>query len=213
MNKIKLFKWGYRVKKWKVDFSIDYQVKVAPYTGDTATAHVEGVLIITATQTDEREMVCSVGGYTFTGYVAVTGSWSDTLGRSGTDFSAAIALDILDDLNATAYGIAGNHHYLRKSDDSYLPSINLTIFLDSSDAFWENPGTIGNGNAFFPLDTISGTMDGEALPMFLNSSNDAIAFSGTIAVTPYEFWPYNPDDGGGNIWDSASGAQLRDPLL
>jgi hypothetical protein len=28
-------------------------------------------------------------------------------------------------------------------------------------------------------------------------------------MTPAEYWPYDPEDGGGPIYDTATGAQLR----
>jgi hypothetical protein len=34
-------------------------------------------------------------------------------------------------------------------------------------------------------------------------------YSGTVEVKPQEYWPYDPEDGLGPIYDSATGAQLR----
>ncbi len=33
----------------------------------------------------------------------------------------------------------------------------------------------------------------------------------SIEIVPEEYWPYDPGDGGGPIWDASTGAQLRDP--
>lgn len=34
----------------------------------------------------------------------------------------------------------------------------------------------------------------------------------SIVLNPIEYWPYDPGDGGGPIWNSTSGAQIRDPF-
>jgi hypothetical protein len=51
-------------------------------------------------------------------------------------------------------------------------------------------------------------MDGLTLPSWLYGQFAPIT-SGSITVTPSEYWPYDPGDGGGPIYDSVTGAQLR----
>jgi hypothetical protein len=68
----------------------------------------------------------------------------------------------------------------------------------------------GNGAAIL---TLSGggsaggtiTIDGTNVPSFINPSTTA----GSVIITPAEYWPYDPGDGGGPIYNSTTGAQLR----
>jgi hypothetical protein len=39
--------------------------------------------------------------------------------------------------------------------------------------------------------------------------DDLVTITGSIVVSPYEYWPHDPGDGGGPVWDSATGALLR----
>jgi hypothetical protein len=49
------------------------------------------------------------------------------------------------------------------------------------------------------------TIDGTNVPSFINPSTTA----GSVIITPAEYWPYDPGDGGGPIYNSTTGAQLR----
>ena len=46
--------------------------------------------------------------------------------------------------------------------------------------------------------------DGITVPAFLFNAD-----SGSLSISIHEYWPYDPSDGGGPIYDSATGAQLR----
>lgn len=52
------------------------------------------------------------------------------------------------------------------------------------------------------------TVDGIVLPSYFQSNFNPPT-AGSIAITPTEYWPYDPGDGGGPIYDSTTGAQLR----
>ena len=52
-------------------------------------------------------------------------------------------------------------------------------------------------------------MDGLTLPSWLYGQFAPIT-SGSITVTASEYWPYDPNDGGGPIYSTTTGAQLRD---
>jgi hypothetical protein len=41
-----------------------------------------------------------------------------------------------------------------------------------------------------------------------NIATEVVGYTGSL--TAIEYWPYDPEDGGGPIYDSATGAQLRD---
>lgn len=36
------------------------------------------------------------------------------------------------------------------------------------------------------------------------------SFDSSVTMSPAEWWPYDPDDGGGAIYDTATGAQIRE---
>lgn len=68
----------------------------------------------------------------------------------------------------------------------------------------------GNGGVITTLNGfgLSGgtiSIDGITVPSFFYPDTA----SGAITITPDEYWPYDPGDGGGPIYDSATGAQLR----
>lgn len=55
---------------------------------------------------------------------------------------------------------------------------------------------------------------GFAIPLynFVAPEPGAFAYTATISVSPLNYWGYDPGDGLGPIWDTATGAQLRDPF-
>jgi hypothetical protein len=92
---------------------------------------------------------------------------------------------------------------VQKVDEVYYPSLYLS--------YTNGAGLIGTSLVEQP-DQVSGgtiTMDGLELPSLLYGYFAPIT-SGSITVTPSEYWPYDPGDGGGPIYDSATGAQLRE---
>jgi hypothetical protein len=68
----------------------------------------------------------------------------------------------------------------------------------------------GNGGVITTLSGLGSsggtiTIDGLTVPSFLYPNTS----TGSIIIEPAEYWPYNPGDGKGPIYDSATGAQLR----
>jgi len=85
------------------------------------------------------------------------------------------------------------------------------------------PGTVGSDAAkgileFSPvlgglgLPTITGTMDGYSIPIYYDATSfPPTSFTFTsFDLSPAEYWPY-ANSGGLPIWDTITGAQLRDP--
>lgn len=73
---------------------------------------------------------------------------------------------------------------LLRHDDLFYPAIAVNFFepINLSSAYDTNTGTI------------SAQVDPDP---------------GAMSITPHEWWPYDPNDGGGPIYDSTTGAQLR----
>lgn len=92
---------------------------------------------------------------------------------------------------------------VQKQEDLYFP------YLDTS--FSGLGGGIGTafveGGDYFSGGSI--VMDGITLPSYLVNASGSTASSGSITITASEYWPYDPRDGGGPIYDSATGEQLR----
>jgi hypothetical protein len=102
---------------------------------------------------------------------------------------------------AAPFGILMFNEGVQKVDELYYPSLSL--------GYTNGAGFIGTSQVE-PGSTSGGTiiMDGLTLPSWLFGQFAPIT-SGSITITPDEYWPYDPGDGGGPIYDSATGAQLR----
>lgn len=90
---------------------------------------------------------------------------------------------------------------VQEVDELYYPSLDL--------AYTNGAGGIGTSpveSASTPGGTI--IMDGLTLPSWLYGNFGTPTF-GSITVTPSEYWPYDPGDGKGPIYNSTTGAQLR----
>lgn len=88
----------------------------------------------------------------------------------------------------------------------YYPSLSL--------GYVNGAGSIGTFLTELPDGDIPGgtiIMDGITLPSYFQSNLYPTngPSSGSITITASEYWPYDPGDGGGPIYDSATGAQLR----
>jgi hypothetical protein len=72
-------------------------------------------------------------------------------------------------------------------------------------AFYGTNGIVTNSAIFFgDLIPINIDFDGITVPAFLLNTD-----SGSLSISIHEYWPYDPGDGGGPIYNSATGAQLR----
>ena len=57
--------------------------------------------------------------------------------------------------------------------------------------------------------------DGITVPGFFKNTDSAgqpVVGNGSLSISIHEYWPYDPGDGGGPIYDSDTGAQLRGNL-
>lgn len=95
---------------------------------------------------------------------------------------------------------------VQEVDELYYPSLSLG-YVNGAGSIQTSLTEFG-GN--IPGGTI--TMDEIELPSYFQSilyPNNGPS-SGSITITASEYWPYDPGDGGGPIYDSGTGAQLRD---
>jgi hypothetical protein len=89
---------------------------------------------------------------------------------------------------------------VEKSTDLFYPYIDISfdVGLAGSIGLFQAEGVESVEGQFI-------TIDGVPLPSYCNGD----VVSGSISVSASHYWPYDPGDGGGPIYDSATGAQLR----
>ena len=90
---------------------------------------------------------------------------------------------------------------VQEVEELYYPSLSLGYtngagFIGTS---LVEPGSVSGGTII---------MDGLTLPSWLFGQFAPIT-SGSITITASEYWPYDPGDGKGPIYDSVTGEQLR----
>jgi hypothetical protein len=91
---------------------------------------------------------------------------------------------------------------VQEVEELYYPSLSVSYSNGAGIV-----GTVG----VEPQGQVSGgtiTMDGLSIPSLIYGQFNPI-ISGSITITASEYWPYDPNDGGGPIYDSTTGAQLR----
>jgi len=196
-----VFAWAYRVKKWKASFNISV-VFLSGFL--TRTDNYYGDIIFTHDAADENALACSVEWNQIipAGEQAINGTWTDNGGGSGTFVTAQAVFRLLT--TATKPG-GGTAKYLRDSSDNYVPSFELQIQpVDSGGFGGMDAITIAGSPA------ISLTVDGVASSIY--PAGTTTSWTGSVTLDPYEWWEHDPGDGGGPIWDSSDGSELRDPF-
>jgi hypothetical protein len=56
------------------------------------------------------------------------------------------------------------------------------------------------------------TFDGRSWPSNVTVNSASVSFTGSAAVSPETFWPYDPGDGGGPIYNTTTGDAIRNPF-
>ena len=217
VTKEDLFKWLYRVKGWRVTANYTYVIDA----GDGIDVTVSAVFDFLRSEADETVFVCQSPELDESKFEALVGTW--------VQHNPFPAPDVTGDLQATArlrigvvtndvpvYGISDTAHWYRNDDDeNYIPSLLLEIpvfdTVDPTVPFGTVANYIFTGYPGVPS-SFTGSIDGNPLTIVLTSPSNSNSLAGTLTIEPYEFWPYDPGDGDGPVWDSATGAELRDPF-
>ena len=86
-------------------------------------------------------------------------------------------------------------------NEQFYPSVIAFISVDGTRF----------GTASIPTAAAFGTATINDIEFNLTTGDESVVpgYSATITITPEEYWPYDPNDGGGPIYDSTTGAQLR----
>ena len=174
-----LLRWYWVVKRWTVSAT----VSGLDFRGDPATDSIEATFFngntLLPELTVESQLVC----------------------RRSVFFS-----------NETETSLFGIQLFSNVQKQENLDFPNLSLYFPYLDLSFTGLGG-GIGTAFVEGgDYFSGwsiVMDGITLPSYLFNASGSTVSDGAITITPSEYWPYDPGDGGGPIYDSATGEQLR----
>lgn len=234
-----LFKWVYRVKKWRIEFDISFDNDLV-FTGGTSVGSYAGTRVLGSTgggaspAASEKEMACNYYGdlnYTYSSSnesrtvvvelppdppdtSACTGEVSLKFGVSqltyeGTDPDYGVVTDLQRWLRLEADVVGGNVPF----DVDYIIELILTISSNDSEPI-STCYRLGGVDYTYDLSGVECTMDGFTIPVYniYVGGTASQSSTGTISITPEEYWEYDPDDGLGPIYDSSDGSQLRDPF-
>jgi hypothetical protein len=202
--------WLWRIKKFQAQGTLDVYYLNDPdppiqYSVTFGPFDINNVNIAS-----ETNKVCDCGG--FYGF-----EQSANYGENGSTGDYSIAVEIASRQEMwinypktprRALGLAGQR--LRKSLDNKF-FIPVLINVDIIDTNQEQSLTNGSDSAVEegedkPLSwQITDSLGSISKPFRYGSSS----ITGTFEITPFEYWPYDPNDGLGPIYDSTTGEQLR----
>lgn len=217
-------RYSYRVRKWKVeieaDWNVDFTKEVdgipAPMLlNTTATINAEAIME-DLTRTTEIQLACAINtNVTRSSPVTAVGT-ADTTGRPpGVVFTE----DVFITAQMQCLNLLSGDRYFRTVDDDYLPRFRFRVALDipvsgfglglGLDSYLTEDAIIVDFDS--PAKTFeAGFVDQETARVYditYNSRNVA------VSVTPYEFWEYDPEDGGGPVYETTTdNPPLRDPF-
>ena len=174
-----LLRWYWLVKRWTVSAT----VSGLKFGGDPATDSIETTFFngntLSPELTVESQLVCRRSVF-----------------FSNETESSLFFIELFSDV--------------QKQENLDFPDLSL-YFPFLSFSFSGLGGGIGTafveGGDYFSGGSI--VMDGITSPSYLFNASGSTVSDGAITITPSEYWPYDPGDGGGPIYDSATGEQLR----
>lgn len=212
------FEFFRRVKTWKIDYNIALLGTFDDGLGwiaDIEIAAISGSLLLTwtghFTRTDERYLECFNTTIDET-YSTFSGTASHVNAASITvipdppyneDVNVSGSLRMFQELPGTKA--------LKRNDTSYFPQFDvafaLRVPIPSAPVLGgEVLGTNSLDNASFS--DITWSFNGGTFPAQISCIDAAPTC--ILTLVPHEWWEYDPGDG--PVWNSSTGAQLRDPF-
>lgn len=206
-----LFEWEKRVKFWKIT-GTGGLAEIGSASGPDVIASVSGVTTADggAAFASESEYACEEPVLT-----AQSINYDYQENDEGGYAEATIQVDFsIFDPNLYL-GTINRAIVFDTATGLYYPYINLTW-----SAFCENDAPAGKEISSNIADTsgdgsMTVTFFGKPLTFYwlVVTDTDGVADPiSTIDVSPGEWWPYNPLDGGGPVWSDLDGSMLRDPF-
>jgi hypothetical protein len=114
--------------------------------------------------------------------------------------------------------LGSSHTWTFELNITNSPFFQTTLDVDIGPIllwYFESDGATSN-LVINPIDTSGQSVSGELKILFLNKqfttdiySADNALVSVDSTITAIEYWPYDPQDGGGPIYNSSTGAQIR----
>lgn len=220
-----LFKWWYRAKVWEIKFTV---TATASASNSDSSASVSGFseitrdFILNPTITDESYYTCKVPNSN-TGSISAFDE-DDDIGVDSTS-NAFIEISALTNFNIFANSSEPVYYH----DGQYYPNILSSLIIRATAGTFDGDGSASSVKTLFynavavPPDislTTPFTIDGitsevESFMQQEDIDDGGTAITsisiGSIVISIKEYWPYDPGDGGGPIWDSSTGDQLRSP--
>lgn len=219
-----VFKWYYRVKVWEFTVVINLSTSVTS-TDSAATATLPGPI----NEDTHLELVSFTSEARFS--VDYPVSIVDDLADSDhQEDIGANSSSIADVSYSTSFTSLRFLHNVVTYDELYYPGFIMAMDMSANGQFFAVDGFKTKGRAvssqYFGetgMTTVPVTIDGINFDVnwFGEDGEGGESTLGSITVNcdfvsitlnPKEYWPYNPGDGGGPVWDQDSGIQLRDPF-
>lgn len=223
-------KWFWRVKKWRSVFTASFKqgFPFASGTYTTTNAIVDAILGPwvkvdlgqPTTISTEKELVCSGSLFYFDlNYDSVTnavingGSFTgdEIITISPTTASPELLLKEVYDVGSENLAIGLSFNFI-----AFLPWAFISPYGSGVSTGTKSEGIVQVPIGFPPFETLSdatllrklpnaGQIDGVFFD--LNAEDDVA--NASLIITPAEYWEYDPNDGGGPIYDKETGEQLR----
>lgn len=205
-------RWHWRIKKWRVEVDVQFR-----WDSPEDITHIQDVffadnIVNNVVATDEKQKVCDAGY--FAGSKSVYADEEDPL-NTLYDWTCSVAIGKQQmawvNYPTTPELKVALSQSVRISSDKTTYYIPVVIDLQMRGLDFIQPYLSGqlfdeNQGADTPLTwSIDDGLDQITRPFRFYSGQD----TGSISITVAEYWPYDPGDGGGPIYDSATGAQLR----
>ena len=213
IEKQQLFRWLYRVKGWRAAISLSY---VWDVSGSNTAVTLTATIDTTRTETSEAVFACSSPEFSKDGSSLGTGTWANAFFSGVVDVYSSLSIG-RGFSNVEGYpGLSPNNHWVRDAADfataKFVPSI---VFNISAQAQGVGAPSLGFGFTTLKppvaMPQVSGTIDSSAL-IIVARDNEVSSLTGTFTISPLSYWPYDPGDGLGPIWNATTGAQIRNPL-
>lgn len=180
----RVLKWFWRVKKWKAVYTIDgvYSNEVIFWNNSVSTFVVNPASIdYYETLNPETE--------------------KDLVCKNGTNYAEYFGVGPYP--ASGFFFVLFHFRSVVRQGDLYYP-----LFI--CQALTTGAYLISSAKTIPEATPMSIVFDGITVPAFISRAGSATAVSGSLSISIHEYWPYDPNDGGGPIYDSTTGAQLRE---
>jgi hypothetical protein len=183
------------VKHWQI--SLNYAgVNVVENTkvNNMSGGYIKRIELLPALERTEKALVCQAADNDYE-FAATSGAWLINLPNEATAL-----LNFYTNWDFQQYGFGAPFARSEDEDDKANLWVAMSLGIGEWESFVEKGGPTEVGT-FRILDT--------ERQFLMNRMAGDLPELSDVVIEPYEFWEYDPGDGGGPIYDSQTGAQLR----